>query len=283
MKKCVYNQKFRSEVLKSAKSAYKKIFEKHKYENIPMYRNRSQLEEAKSLKKCSAQNWWQQTKSKKSHTAILFVPPHPQGGLAKALRKRESELNSTSKMSIRIIEQGGTKIKSILTKSDPFPTVECDVRDCPYCQPTPLIEVEEGQNCRAHNIGYSISCKLCPMKYEGESHRKISVRSAEHVRDLRGEAKNSPLYKHIINHHPTGGCSFKIKVTGKFKDALTRQADEGARIKNLAQLCMNSKAEFNAPPIKRIRVDDAYKFNSSQINKIKKTFPIDSGTSQFLV
>ena len=122
------------------------------------------------------------------------------------------------------------------------------------------------------------------MKYEGESHRKISVRSAEHVRDLRGEAKNSPLYKHMINHHPRGGgCSFKIKVTGKFKDALTRQADEGARIKNLAQLCMNSKAEFNAPPIKRIRVDDAYKFNSSQINKIKKTFPMDSGTSQFLV
>ena len=73
-------------------------------------------------------------------------------------------------------------------------------------------------------------------------------------------------------------------MTGKFKDALTRQADEGARIKNLAHLCMNSKAEFNAPPIKRIRVDDAYKFNSSQINKIKKTFPIDSGTSQqFLV
>ena len=143
MKKCGYNQKFRSEVLKSAKSAYKKIFEKHKYENIPMYRNRRQLEEAKSLKKCSAQNWWQQTKSKKSHTAILFVPPTPQGGLAKALRKRESELNSTSKKNIRIIEQGGTKIKSILTKSDPFPTVECDVRDCPYCQPTPLIEVEK--------------------------------------------------------------------------------------------------------------------------------------------
>ena len=46
---------------------------------------------------------------------------------------------------------------------------------------------------------------------------------------------------------------------------------------------MNSKAEFNAPPIKRIKVDDAYKFNSSQINKIKKTFPMDSGTSQFLV
>ena len=42
MKKCGYNQKFRSEVLKSAKSAYKKIFENHKYENISKYRNRSQ-------------------------------------------------------------------------------------------------------------------------------------------------------------------------------------------------------------------------------------------------
>ena len=74
MKKCGYNQKFRTEVFKSAKSAYKKIFEKHKYENVPMYRNRRQLDEAKSLKKCSAQNWWQKTEKEKSPTSILFVP-----------------------------------------------------------------------------------------------------------------------------------------------------------------------------------------------------------------
>ena len=96
------------------------------------------------------------------------------------------------------------------------------------------------------------------MKYEGESHRKILVRAAEHVRDLRGGSKKRPLYKHLVNNHPTGGCTFTIKVTGNFRDALTRQADEGARIKSLAQLCMNSKAEFNAPPIKRIKVDEAY-------------------------
>jgi len=43
MKNCGYDKKFRSEVLKSAKSAYEKILEKHKKENTPLYKNRHEL------------------------------------------------------------------------------------------------------------------------------------------------------------------------------------------------------------------------------------------------
>ena len=95
------------------------------------------------------------------------------------------------------------------------------------------------------------------MKYEGESHRRISVRGSEHVKALRKGEKNSPLYKHLVNHHPNGGCKFKLKITGKFQDAFTRQADESTRIQTIAHLWMNSKSEFNAPPIKRICITDA--------------------------
>ena len=121
-----------------------------------------------------------------------------------------------NKMSIRIIEKGGTKIKSILTKPDPFPQTKCDVKDCPFRTPTPLLKVNKEQNCRMHNVGYRISCDSCNMTYEGESHRMISVRASEHVRDLRKGAKNSPLYKHRISQHPNEGCNFKIQVTGHF-------------------------------------------------------------------
>ena len=211
----------------------------------------------KSLKHQSPQNWWQKTsKNIKPYTAVLFVPPTPDGGLAKALRKRERELNTNDKMSIRIIEKGGTKIKSILTKPDPFPQTKCDVKDCPFCTPTPLLKVNKEQNCRMHNVGYRISCDSCNMTYEGESHRMISVRASEHVRDLRKGAKNSPLYKHRISQHPNGGCNFKIQVTGHFFDALSRQADESTRIQKSYGLVMNSKSEFNAPPIKRISLAD---------------------------
>ena len=56
MKNCGYDKKFRSEVLKSAKSAYEKIFEKHKKENTPLYKNRHELDKMKFLKHQSPQN-----------------------------------------------------------------------------------------------------------------------------------------------------------------------------------------------------------------------------------
>ena len=57
------------------------------------------------------------------------------------------------------------------------------------------------------------------MKYEGETHRKIGVRGSEHVKDLKKKSEANPLYKHQTMHHPQGGCTFKLKVTGKFIDA----------------------------------------------------------------
>ena len=61
MKKCGYNQKFRSEVLKSAKSAYEKLLKNHRIEKTPFYKNRQELDMIKSLKHQSPQNWWQKT------------------------------------------------------------------------------------------------------------------------------------------------------------------------------------------------------------------------------
>ena len=106
------------------------------------------------------------------------------------------------------------------------------------------------------------------MTYEGESHRMISVRASEHVRDLRKGAKNSPLFKHKVSQHPNGGCSFKIQVTGTFLNALSRQADESTRIQTNYGFVMNSKSEFHAPSIRRISLADGYKKQiiSSQIS-----------------
>ena len=188
----------------------------------------------------------------------MFIPPPPNGTLAKLLRKREAELNGKSNMCIKIVEKGGPKIKRILVKSDPFPKTKCDVKDCPFCEPFPLLKTDEKQNCYAHNVGYSIECQLCGMSYEGETHRKISVRGREHVRGLRNKCDTNPLQKHISNNHPEGGCTFKLKVTGRFMDALSRQADEGLRIQQKAKTILNSKSEFNAPKIKRITISNTH-------------------------
>ena len=84
MKICGYKQKFRSEVLKSAKSAYNKILEKHRIEETPFYKNRKELDQIKSKKIQTPQNWWQKSaQNTKLYTAILFVPPPPMGGWPK--------------------------------------------------------------------------------------------------------------------------------------------------------------------------------------------------------
>ena len=47
-----------------------------------------------------------------------------------------------------------------------------------------------------------------------------------------------------------------MEITGTFKDALSRQADEAVRIyARQGQELMNSKSEFNHPPVSRIIVE----------------------------
>ena len=80
-------------------------------------------------------------------------------------------------------------------------------------------------------------CTLCnQQRTRGTSiiFRKIAVRSAEHVAKLKKESPQSPLWKHIIEHHPHKGhqVKFELIVTGTFFDSLSRQADEAQRIQN---------------------------------------------------
>ena len=86
--------------------------------------------------------------------------------------------------------------------------------------------------------------------------RKAANRAREHNRDLEKGDQNSPLVKHLLQNHPQG-AEFKFKRNRQFDDALTRQSEESVRIQSSAQACMNSKAEFNAPPIPRIIVENS--------------------------
>ena len=56
--------------------------------------------------------------------------------------------------------------------------------------------------------------------------------------------------------HDAEDVDYTMEISGVFKDALTRQADEAVRIysrKN--EELLNSKSEFNHPPIARIVVE----------------------------
>jgi hypothetical protein len=63
------------------------------------------------------------------------------------------------------------------------------------------------------------------------------------------------LYKHKTLDHINENVEFGLEITGIFKDALTRQANESIRIYNRhASEILNSKSEFCHPPTARVMV-----------------------------
>ena len=95
-----YSEKFRGEIVKSAKTAYEKMLFNDQNGIKPLFRNRKQIEEDKKVRPKS--KWWNQ--QGKNHTTVLFVPPTPYGELARLIQKREEELNRYSKLSIKVVE-----------------------------------------------------------------------------------------------------------------------------------------------------------------------------------
>ena len=61
--------------------------------------------------------------------------------------------------------------------------------------------------------------------------------------------------------HKNEEVEFKMEITGVFRDALSRQADESVRIqaRKNSEL-MNSKSEFNHPPIARVVLEKKPKY-----------------------
>ena len=92
--------------------------------------------------------------------------------------------------------------------------------------------------------------------YEGETGRSARVRGAEHLKDLEKKKQKSVLFKHQMTDHKNEEVKFQMKITNKFKDALTRQANEAVRISSVPEASsLNSKSEFNHPPLARVVVE----------------------------
>ena len=79
---------------------------------------------------------------------------------------------------------------------------------------------------------------------------------------FRKRERESALYKHKVSDHTNEDVKFKMEITKKFKDALTRQANEAVRIYSRpSHETLNSKSEFNHPPLARVVVEKRKNFN----------------------
>ena len=238
----------------------------------PLYRPRSWDAENRKVKKFEKKtNWWNSKNSKIQYKTVLFVTPTPGGVLMKELQKRESELNKNDKERVKIVEKGGLKIKDVLCRKNPFKKTKCCQKTCPLCYESEFVTVvseEVRVPCNTNNVGYRWSCITCQEKdtvkiYEGETGRSARLRGAEHVKQLEKKSENSALFKHQMTVHQNENTKFRMEITGHYKDALTRQANEAVRISSRPNHeILNSKSEFNRPPIARIFVERNKYFNN---------------------
>ena len=233
--------------------------------NKVFYRSKNwNAEERMKSKLIKKRNWWKNENAKVEYKSVLFVPPTPGGALAKELKIREEELNKYNKERIKIVEKGGIKIKDLLTSKNPFQKSKCLEKSCPLCQKSEFVEPSSEEvkiSCKTNNIGYRWVCLTCKERninkvYEGESARSARIRGSEHLKALEKKSGASVLYKHKEAEHKNENIKFKMEITRKFQDALSRQANEAVRIDTRPNSeLLNSKCEFNHPPVARVTVE----------------------------
>ena len=79
------------------------------------------------------------------------------------------------------------------------------------------------------NIGYRwlcITCKDREINNVGKTRRSAKIRGAEHLKGLEKQNEKNVLFKHKMLDHPNEPVKSKMEITKKFKDPLTRQANE---------------------------------------------------------
>ena len=166
-------------------------------------------------------------------------------------------MNKNKEERIKIVEKSGVNIENILTKKDPFKKEKCTEKLCQICKDS---SKEINVLCNTNNVGYTWTCNTCKNRnitkvYEGETSRSARLRGKEHAAAFNKKRLDSVLYKHKLMDHEDEEVDFSMEITGVFKDALSRQADEAVRInarKNSELL--NSRSEFNHPPVARVVV-----------------------------
>ena len=256
-----FSAKYRTQILDSSLAAYEKMLDDDKSGVKPFYRSRYWNQEERRLNKIERKknNWYKTGKQEIQYTSVLFVPVTKGGILVKDLTKREEEINRNSKERIKFIESGGVKMKDILVVKNPFPTEKCNMKKCIICKND--MKIQNKIPCISKNVGYRLVCETCEDQgiskvYEGESSRSARTRAAEHRRDFTKGRDDSAMFKHKTNDHGNENIKFRMEITKRFRDPLTRQSNEAVRISERRKNeLLNSKSEFNHPPIARITIE----------------------------
>ena len=113
---------------------------------------------------------------------------------------------------VKIVEEGGTTLQTLLCKKNPLGERLCDRWDCKVCN-----FVEAKGKCQAKSVVYTNTCIMCEQdgldcKYWGETAATLYIRSKQHVGDAEDKLTSSHIHQHLVKAHP------EALETGEWKD-----------------------------------------------------------------
>ena len=142
-------------------------------------------------------------------------------------------------------------VQSEMQKSNPTGTPGCDNKDCLACKEGR----GKGGNCLRSNIQYELRCRMCPSDdqcvYLGETSRNLYTRGGEHIDKYKSRKRNhdSFIKKHQLEKHHDEVADFVAKITGSFRDCMTRQISESVHIRRSEEIVLNTKSEWHQPAL----------------------------------
>ena len=199
-----YNHKFRAEIISAALKGFRKQALTSDSGGKPLFRSRGYERESRRRNKLISREAW----FRKTSDVVGFVPVSPNGELASGLQKIVTEEAEKIGMKVRVTEQSGTSLSSLLTTPN--------LSGCLF----PACDIEEqGASHSRRGANYSGTCKLCGKVYIGETGFGAHSRVSQHQADIRVNSITNSLAMHLVEEHPQqqrnpAAFSFSVSRTG---------------------------------------------------------------------
>ena len=132
--------------------------------------------------------------------------------------------------------------------------------DCVAC----VVKRGSGGKCRKGNTTYQKECLQCEelanqtnkqmdrTTYIGETSRNLYTRGKEHIYKYQSSNSESFMLQHQEEKHNCQPAVFNAKVTGSYRDCLSRQVAEGVAIRRCQTSVLNSKSVWYQPALWKV-------------------------------
>ena len=117
-------------------------------------------------------------------TSVMFLEHTKHGELTRRMQGCEDRAGEVHGRRVKMVEQGGSQLKQLLSNTDPWSGEKCPRADCPTCNQSGDSCSEKKDNCFRRNILYEASCGLCEDKRKEEEGEKPKRRKRRKFGEL---------------------------------------------------------------------------------------------------